>query len=236
MALHENDNEAFSYLYNKPNRWLNKKFFEEVEYNSVQRNTSLYNAMFTIDRRNWRFKNGIDEIFEVINYMQNKKYTSVADLVKYLRNRLNIDEFVTKGKQADDGTYVEQIDNLDSFENMCSRYSSIEQLITYLDDLNREIETKRDEKVKLLTIHKSKGMEYPVVFIIGCNEELLPHHKNKNVDDECRLFYVAITRAEKELYLSYVDIYNNKVKNVSSFIENIKDSINIIKPSEKDLK
>lgn len=52
-------------------------------------------------------------------------------------------------------------------------------------------------------------MEYPVVFIIGCNEELLPHHKNKNVDDERRLFYVTITRAGKELYLSYVDMYNN---------------------------
>lgn len=236
LALHENDNEAFSYLYNKPNRWLNKKFFEEVEHNSVQRNTSLYNAMFTIDRRNWRFKNGIDEIFEVINYIQNKKYSSVADLVRYLRNRLNIDEFVTKGKQADDGSYVEQIDNLDSFENMCSNYSSIEQLITYLDDLNREIETKMDEKVKLLTIHKSKGMEYPVVFIVGCNEELLPHHKNKNIDDERRLFYVAITRAEKELYLSYVDMYNNKTKNISSFIEDIKDTINIIQTDEKDLK
>ena len=49
----------------------------------------------------------------------------------------------------------------------------------------------------MLTIHKSNGMEYPVVFIIGCNEELLPHHKNKNVDDERRLFYVAITRAKK---------------------------------------
>ncbi len=236
LASHENDNEAFSYLYNKPNRWLNKKFFEEVENNSVQRNTSLYNAMFTIDRRNWRFKNGIDEIFEVINYIQNKKYSSVADLVKYLRNRLNIDEFVTKGKQADDGSYVEQIDNLDSFENMCSKYSSIGQLITYWDDLNREVETKKDEKVKLLTIHKSKGMEYPIVFIIGCNEELLPHRKNKNVDDERRLFYVAITRAEKELYLSYVDIYNNKIKSISSFIEDIKDTINIIKPTEKDLK
>lgn len=79
-------------------------------------------------------------------------------------------------------------------------------------------------------------MEYPVVFIVGCNEELLPHHKSKNVDDERRLFYVAITRAEKELYLSYVDMYNNKIKNISSFIEDIKDTINIIKPTEKDLK
>ncbi|MGN0382771.1 MAG: 3'-5' exonuclease [Eubacterium sp.] len=232
LALHENDNKAFSYLYNKPNRWLNKKFFEEVERNSIQRNTSLYNSMFTIDRRNWRFKNGIDEIFEVINYIQNKKYSSVSDLVKYLRNRLNIDSFVAKGKQADDGSYIEQIDNMDSFENMCSKYSTIEQLITYIDELNKEVETKNDEKVKLLTIHKSKGMEYPVVFIIGCNEELLPHYKNDNIDDEKRLFYVAITRAEKELYLSYVDTYNNKTKKISSFIEDIKSTITVIKPKE----
>ena len=113
---------------------------------------------------------------------------------------------------------------------MCSKYSSIDQLITFLDDLNREVENNKVEKVKLLTIHKSKGMEYPIVFIIGCNEELLPHYKNENVDDERRLFYVAITRAEKELYLSYVDFYNNSTKNISSFIDDIKDTINIIKP------
>ena len=71
---------------------------------------------------------------------------------------------------------------------MCSKYSSIWQLIAYLEDLNREVETKMDEKVKLLTIHKSKGMEYPVVFVVGCNEELLPHHKNKNIDAQYLIF------------------------------------------------
>lgn len=228
LAEHENDNEAFAYLYNKPNRWLNKKFYEEVERNSIRRNTSLYNSMFTIDRRNWRFKNGIDEIFEVINYIQNKKYSSVADLVRYLRNRLSLDTFVTKGKQADDGSYIEQIDNMDSFENMCTRYSSTGQLLDYLDELNKEVQIEKDEKVKLLTIHKSKGMEYPVVFIIGCNDELLPHYKNNNVDDERRLLYVAITRAEKELYFSYVDTYNNKSKKISSFITDIEETIKII--------
>lgn len=228
LAEHENDNEAFAYLYNKPNRWLNKKFYEEVERNSIRRNTGLYNSMFTIDRRNWRFKNGIDEIFEVINYIQNKKYSSVADLVRYLRNRLSLDTFVTKGKQADDGSYIEQIDNMDSFENMCARYSSIGQLLDYLDELNKEVQIEKDEKVKLLTIHKSKGMEYPVVFIIGCNDELLPHYKNNNVDDERRLLYVAITRAEKELYFSYVDTYNNKSKKISSFITDIEETIKII--------
>lgn len=227
LALHENDNEAFKYLYNKPNRWLNKKFLEEVEYNSIRKNTSLYSSMFTIDRRNWRLKNGIDEIFEVINHLQNKKHSNVANLVLYLRKRLDIDTFITKGKQSDDGNYIEQIENLDSFENLCKKYNSIEQLIHYIDELNKEMKIHKDQKVKLLTIHKSKGMEYPVVFIVGCNNDLLPHYKNQNQDDERRLLYVAITRAEKELYMSYVDMYNNKIMKISPFIESIKETINI---------
>ena len=186
--------------------------------------------MFTIDRRNWRFKNGIDEIIEVITYLKNNKKSDVSELVKYLRNRLDIDKFVTKGKQADDGSYVEQIDNLNSFENICSKYSSIDEFTSYINDLDNELEIKSnyDDKVKLLTIHKSKGMEYPVVFIIGCNDELLPHYKSENINDERRLFYVAITRAEKELYMSYVDFYNNDMKIVSPFINDIKDTIKII--------
>lgn len=227
LALHENDNVAFRYLYNKPNRWLNKKFLEEVENNSVRRNVSLYNAMFTIDRRNWRFKNGIDEIFEVINRIQNKKYSNVSEIVHYLRERLSIDYFVTKGNQSDDGSYIEQIDNLDNFEDMCQKYNTIDQLIQYLDDLNKEACKSKNQCVKLLTIHKAKGMEYPVVFIIGCNQDLLPHYKSNDIDDECRLMYVAITRAEKELYMSYIDFYNGQSMKISPFIEKIKDTIKI---------
>ena len=115
------------------------------------------------------------------------------------------------------------------FENICSKYSSIKEFVSYIDELNTEMENKDNDKVKLLKIHKSKGMEYPVVFIIGCNEEILPHYKNENVDDERRLFYVAITRAEKELYLSYVDLYNGQTKLISSFIKDIEDTIKIIK-------
>lgn len=235
LAANTGDNDAFSYLYNKPNRWLDRKFLKEVKDNSFRRNTSLYESMFTIDRRNWRFKNGIDEIIEVITHLKNNKNSDVSELVKYLRDRLNIDKFVTKGKQSDDGSYVEQIDNLNSFENICSRYSSIDEFISYINDLDNELEikSKYDDKVKLLTIHKSKGMEYPVVFIIGCNDELLPHYKSENINDERRLFYVAITRAEKELYMSYVDFYNDDRKIVSPFINDIKDTIKIVEKIDK---
>ena len=229
LAIHENDNESYMYLYNKPNRWLSKKFLEEVTQNSVKKNLSLYNAMFSIDRRNWKFKNGIEEIHEVINHLQNKKYSNVGKMVHYLRERLDIDPFVTKGKQADDGNYLEQIENMNSFENMCEKFKSPEQLFYYLDALNKDTLTNETEKVKLLTIHKSKGLEFPVVFVIGCNDGLLPHYKNQNVDDEARLFYVAITRAEKELFISHTDYYNSRLFEISPFIGRIKQTVNEMK-------
>lgn len=225
LALYENDNESFRYLYNKPNRWLDRKFLQEVENNSKRRNVSFYSSMMSIDRRNWRFKNGIDEIYEVVNYLQNKRFSSVGDMISYLRVRLNIDEFVTKGKQADDGSYVEQIENMNAFENIAKKYTDLEKFIMYLDDITKDLQMDNENKVQLLTIHKSKGLEYPVVFIIGCSDGLLPHNKSKDLNDEKKLFYVGITRAEKELYISSILSNNATEMKISPFVYAIKETI-----------
>lgn len=225
LALYENDNESFRYLYNKPNRWLDRKFLQEVENNSKRRNVSFYSSMMSIDRRNWRFKNGINEIYEVINYLQNKRFSSIGDMISYLRVRLNIDEFVTKGKQADDGSYVEQIENMNAFENIAKKYTDLEKFIMYLDDITKDLQMDNENKVQLLTIHKSKGLEYPVVFIIGCSDELLPHNKSKDLNDEKKLFYVGITRAEKELYISSILSNNATEIKISPFVYAIKETI-----------
>ena len=225
LALYENDNESFRYLYNKPNRWLDRKFLQEVENNSKRRNVSFYSSMMSIDRRNWRFKNGIDEIYEVINYLQNKRFSSIGDMISYLRVRLNIDEFVTKGKQADDGSYVEQIENMNAFENIAKKYTDLNKFIMYLDDITKDLQVDNENKVQLLTIHKSKGLECPVVFIIGCSDGLLPHNKSKDLNDEKKLFYVGITRAEKELYISSILSNNATEMKISPFVYAIKETI-----------
>ena len=227
LSLHENDNESFEYLYNKPNRWLDKKFLEEVKEESVNKNIPYYYAMSSIDRRNWRFKNGIDEIYSVINYLQRKKFKNIGDMIRYLRERLNIDDYVTKGKQADDGSFSEQIENMNSFETLSERFESVDEFINYLDTLDKEMAlgNNNKNKVKLSTIHRAKGLEFPIVFIIGCNDGLLPHEKNECVDDEKRLFYVGITRAEKELYLSSTLFYNNRIYQNSRFIYCINSTI-----------
>ena len=64
-------------------------------------------------------------------------------------------------------------------------------------------------------------MEFPVVFLIGLNDKLLPHHRSENIEEEKRLAYVAITRAEKELYCSYVDRYQDRAVEPSPFIKDM---------------
>lgn len=137
-----------------------------------------------------------------------------------------------KGKQAGDGSYTGQADNLDSFGDMCKEYTSIGSLLNYLDNLDKEAAEKKKENVKLLTIHKAKGMEFPVVFIAGCSDGLLPHSRSCDTDDERRLFYVAITRAVKELYITCPHEYNNITMAASPFIEDIKGTVNVIGASE----
>lgn len=227
LADDTSDNTAFRFMYNKPLRWLSKKFLQEVDGKTTARNKSLYDAMFDIDRRNWRFKNGIDEIHEVISILQNKRYKNIGEMIKYLRKKLDIDNFVSKGSIGDDGM-SEQSENMDSFQDICKEFKTIKELLFYLDELNKSMDKSDiNQKVKLMTIHKSKGLEFPVVFIVGCSDGLLPHYKSNDINDEKRLMYVAITRAEQELYLSYAKLYNDRIYGVSPFIDDMKNTITI---------
>ena len=227
LAFDTKTDSAFAFCYNKPNRWLNKAFFDEVSTLAKKKRCSLYDAMFMIDRRNWRFKNGIDEIYETVNKMQNKRFANMGEIVHMLRRDLNIDDFVSRGKLNDDGRYAEQIENLDTFEDTCKQFKTYTELKSYLLDIqNSGIQTD-DNKVSLMTIHKSKGLEFPVVFLVGCSEGLLPHSKATDIDDEMRLMYVGITRAMDKLYLTSNLFYNSRNLMSSSFIDLLGDTIDI---------
>ncbi|WP_139993880.1 UvrD-helicase domain-containing protein [Paenibacillus paridis] len=135
---------------------------------------------------------------------------------------------------------------LDEFEAAASVYDTIEAFLAYIDDITdkhtavqqlRKHDHQRSS-VSLMSIHKSKGLEFPVVFVIGASEGILPHssalaadkHSDRSsiqtgddalaeaLEEERRLAYVAVTRAQEELYVSSPALYRGKPAELSRFI------------------
>jgi len=101
-------------------------------------------------------------------------------------------------------------DDLDSLVGFASRYDTMSELLAQLVLLNSETSDRKidpdAETLRLSTIHQAKGLEFPIVFVLGCADELLPLKRaieEGDVEEERRLFYVAVTRAMDELYLCY---------------------------------
>lgn len=225
LAYDNKDDEAFNNVYNKPNRWLDKKFLEKCTEVAARRKCSMLIAM-GYAKDEWRYKKGVIELQRVINTiaLMDKQKQGVRPMIEYLRRILQIDQYWNKGETGDDGRCTERIENMDAFEKFCEGFAQIGEMmmdIKKIDDLAQA----SVNGVQLLTIHKSKGLEYPVVFVIGCNEGLLPHYLCEDEHDEQRLMYVAITRAKDELHVSYVDYYHSPfVSGKSHFIDDLTKS------------
>jgi Superfamily I DNA and RNA helicases len=107
----------------------------------------------------------------------------------------------------------ERIGNIKEFENMVVNFvretedADLSSLLTQISLITSVDETKDEDRVSLMTLHSAKGLEFPVVFLVGLEEGLLPHFRSlettKDIEEERRLCYVGITRAKEKLFLTY---------------------------------
>ena len=145
-------------------------------------------------------------------------------------------EYKKSGTEED----LSRLENLQELVTLATRYDglppedAVEALLenAALQSDQDELQSKEEkDAVRLMTVHSAKGLEFPYVFITGLEEGLFPHERldNKGVDheEERRLFYVALTRAEKKIFLTYAHmrtIYGSQKVNVpSSFLNDIDD-------------
>jgi DNA helicase-2/ATP-dependent DNA helicase PcrA len=224
------NDEAFRQIFNSPNRYLGSVFLDEISTYAQRHKIDLFNSMQIFPRSNeWRYKKGIAELVGIVSKIRKRKKYKVGDLIHIIREEFEYDKYILK-ENIEGNIKSEKIDNLDALVDLANKYDNISLFLKEVDNLlgfskNSDIE----DKVKVMTIHKSKGLEFPVVFVVGVNDGLLPHVKSNNLNEERRLFYVGLTRAEKELYISSTMFYRDRDMEVSDFIYDIfdEDIINI---------
>ncbi len=161
--------------------------------------------------------------------------------LKFIIARTGLDAQLKEGGEEE----LERLENLRELVSLAIRYDELpheEALERFLEDAalqsdQDELASKEEDKdaVKLMTIHAAKGLEFPYVFITGLEEGLFPHERidaggsgpRVDTEEERRLFYVALTRAEKKIYLTYANmrtIFGSQRMNVpSSFLLDLKE-------------
>ena len=152
--------------------------------------------------------------------------------------RTGLEDELRKG--GDEG--LERLENLRELVTLATRYSEYdpEEAVEHFmedaalqSDQDELKEKEEQDAVRLMTVHAAKGLEFPYVFITGLEEGLFPHERldDSGVDheEERRLFYVALTRAEKKVFLSFAHmrtIFGSQRVNVpSSFLSDISDEL-----------
>jgi DNA helicase-2/ATP-dependent DNA helicase PcrA len=235
LMLVASDNDlAFTRVVNTPNRGIGRKRLEIIKSYAKYHNISLYQSL-KANLENSMIKNSDSQDFiQLIDGLRNDFSCSDSNLKIYncidaiLKNSGYEKILMTEGDQERLDNIAELKDSVLQYENGYGEQVSIENYLSQLAlYTNEDKVSKHEERVKLMTVHSSKGLEFPYVFVAGMNESIFPsaHIKNRaDLEEERRLAYVAYTRAEKELYITEAEGFKHDTSSFrypSRFIFNI---------------
>ncbi|MFC4355595.1 ATP-dependent helicase [Chryseomicrobium palamuruense] len=225
------DDLSFLRTVNMPKRKFGKVKLKKLKEIADGNDNTLYNTLLISDRNAFSGTD-IESYIAVIEKFK-KEYSKmkVSEILRDILDQSGYDILLrTEGDQ-------DRIDNiaelLFSIQNLEHEYGEPLTLEDYLEQVSLYTDTERQEKdaVKLMTIHSAKGLEFPYVFLVGFNDGLLPNFRalkdlNK-LEEERRLTYVAVTRAEKEFHMTESEGYTfqGARKIPSRFIFEIKQNI-----------
>lgn len=226
MIISEDD-LSFLRVINEPKRNFGKKRIEIITTYAEQNDCSLYNALKINIENNLIRKSNVNEFIDLIEtYKKIYKEMTITDLLIELLNKSGYEAMLRLSGED------ERLENLAELKNAIYDYENGAGEITTLEDYLQEISllTNTDtinskDTVKMMTLHTSKGLEFPYVFICGLNEGIFPSRKantKEKMEEERRLAYVGYTRAENALFLSDAEgvNYDQSIRYPSRFIFN----------------
>ena len=221
LIINENDEEAFKRVINFPARGIGQTTINKLLIEANNLNISLYDLCKRSQDLQLNISSGIKlKIINFINLIESFKISAknknAFDIANDVVNDTGIIKTYSSLTSIEDQAKIQNIEEMlngikDFVEVQREVPESTGSISEFLEDVALVTDLDKDDqdtnKVALMTIHLAKGLEFPVVYIVGLEENLFPSAMNLNsrndLEEERRLFYVALTRAEKEAYLSY---------------------------------
>lgn len=218
LSLDITGKESFGRVINKPFRYISKVHIEKVKKNINKE--SCFKILTEIeDLPIFQIKN----LERLENDILKLNKMSLRDALNFITKDLGYYDYINEYSERLKMDSRELKDVIEEFKASASDYVSIIPFLAHIEDVEEKLKnkSKEDSGVILSTIHGVKGMEFKNVFIINCNEGVLPHINSipKNVEEERRLFYVGVTRAIDNLTLYSTNMFKGKSAHMSRFIE-----------------
>ncbi|MBT3298474.1 ATP-dependent helicase [archaeon] len=211
FAFNINDTEAFARSINVPKRGIGKGTIQKI-LNQTGDNVIRKIKNFTYSTKiNSRIYQNISKYYKIIlSIIDNNP----SDSINLILKEINFDDEL-RSMSVDDEDYVDRKENINELLKFASKFQTISDFINESSLMTSEDQNNNVEKVKLMTVHSAKGLEFKIVFIIGLEDGLFPHWKSlksdcelkttKHLEEERRLFYVATTRSKEILNMTTVE-------------------------------
>lgn len=201
------DDLSFRRVVNVPKRNMGQRRMKFLEEAAVKYQCNLYDALLrTLDDEIFKGTKAARFVGLIEAYATNYAERPVSEVLSSILNDSGYEEALrTEGSQERLDNLAELKQSVYEYETTCGEEATLEHYLSHVALFSNVDGQEAGDKVKLMTVHAAKGLEFPYVFLCGMNEGIFPSRKTKTLpgmEEERRLAFVAMTRAEKRLYLS----------------------------------
>ena len=252
LAKNPHDDISFARVVNTPKRGIGKTSIDKLQQHALIHDISLLNACSDADFIGVS-KKATSALIQFVEMIQSfNRYSqshTVQQTVEYIIEVTQYYEMLAKDKPIEAQSRRENIEEFLTVAKEFDESNEAESLTDFLTELSlssAQDEVDEESEVTMMTMHAAKGLEFKVVFVVGVEEGLFPHRRalfeDSEMEEERRLMYVAITRAEEQLYLTHASsrtIYgktqmNKRSRFLDEIPEDLLDSYNVsTRPSYK---
>lgn len=221
LILNHKDEEALKRVINYPARGIGQTTMDRLSVTANEHNRSIFEVIQNLDKLDLKINRGTQTKLEnFVNMIQSfaisNETMDAFQIAEMVTKKTGLVQELKKDGTPEGIARIENIEELlngirDFVEGQREIADTTGSLSEFLEDValatDLDNDTGDDDRVALMTIHLAKGLEFPYVYIVGMEEDLFPSGMSMNtrseLEEERRLFYVAITRAEKQAYLTY---------------------------------